>query len=109
MMYYGVTMHAGNMGGDFYLNFFLLAVVEFPAYSLSIFLLDRIGRKKLHCSFMVVGGLACLSTIFPVLYGDKCKECVLYALKIKTYDSYVILLKWNSLLNINKTCGVSLM
>lgn len=74
MMYYGVTMHAGNMGGDFYLNFFLLAVVEFPAYSLAIFLLDRIGRKKLHCSFMVLGGLACLSTIFPVLFGDKCKS-----------------------------------
>lgn len=77
MMYYGVTMHAGNMGGDFYLNFFLLAVVEFPAYSLAIFLLDRIGRKKLHCSFMVLGGLACLSTIFPVLFGDKCKSLTL--------------------------------
>lgn len=82
MMYYGVTMHAGNMGGDFYLNFFLLAVVEFPAYSLAIFLLDRIGRKKLHCSFMVLGGLACLSTIFPVLFGDKSIQPLTLALAI---------------------------
>ncbi|KAK3098129.1 hypothetical protein FSP39_016424 [Pinctada imbricata] len=48
MMYYGVTMHAGGMGGDFFLNFFLMAIVEFPAYSLAIILLDRMGRKKLH-------------------------------------------------------------
>lgn len=82
MMYYGVTMHAGNMGGNFYLNFFLLAVVEFPAYSLSIFLLDRLGRKKLHCSFMVLGGLACLSTIFPVLFGDKSIQPLTLALAI---------------------------
>ncbi|XP_048771493.2 organic cation transporter protein-like [Ostrea edulis] len=82
MMYYGVTMHAGNMGGDFYLNFFLLAVVEFPAYALCIILLDRIGRKKLHCSFMVLGGLACLSTIFPVLFGDKSLQPVTLTLAI---------------------------
>ncbi|XP_061177652.1 organic cation transporter protein-like [Saccostrea echinata] len=82
MMYYGVTMHAGNMGGDFYLNFFLLAVVEFPASALSVFLLDKIGRKKLHCAFMVVGGLACLSTIFSVLFGDESLQPITLTLAI---------------------------
>ena len=69
MMYYGVTMHTGNLGGDFYLNFFLLAVVEFPAYGISIVLLDRMGRKKLHCACMLLGGIACLCTIFTVTLG----------------------------------------
>lgn len=64
-------MNVGNMGGDFYLNFFLLAIVEFPAYSICIGLLDRIGRKKLHCGCMLLGGFACLSTIFTVTFGGK--------------------------------------
>ena len=70
-MYFGVTMNVGNMGGDFYLNFFLLAMVEFPAYSACIYLVDKIGRKKLHCACMLIGGIACLSTIFTVSFGGE--------------------------------------
>ncbi|KAJ8316720.1 hypothetical protein KUTeg_005730 [Tegillarca granosa] len=40
-------------------------------YTLTILLLDRIGRKKLHCLCMVLGGTACLSTIFTILYGGE--------------------------------------
>ena len=71
MTYYGVTMYAGNLGGDFFLNFFLLAVVEFPAKAFSISFLDRMGRKWLHFLYMVLGGSACIGTIFTVLYGGE--------------------------------------
>lgn len=73
-------MYVGNMGGDFYLNFFLLVVVEFFVYSFVIFLLDRIGRKKFYCLFMVFGGLVCLFIIFFVFFGDKCKFLILLIL-----------------------------
>ncbi|KAJ8314445.1 hypothetical protein KUTeg_006595 [Tegillarca granosa] len=64
--------HTGrNLGGDFYVNFLISGLVEFPAYTLTILLLDRIGRKKLHCLCMVLGGTACLSTIFTILYGGE--------------------------------------
>ncbi|XP_071134009.1 organic cation transporter protein-like [Mytilus edulis] len=70
MVYYGVTMHTGgNIGGNFYLNFFILAIVEVPAKLLVMATLNRAGRKKIHCFCMVVGGVACLCTIFTVLYG----------------------------------------
>ncbi|KAJ8314567.1 hypothetical protein KUTeg_006717, partial [Tegillarca granosa] len=42
---------------------------QFPANTATIFLLDRMGRKKLHCLCMFVSGFACLGTIFPVLFG----------------------------------------
>lgn len=71
MDYYGVTMHIGNLGGNFYLNQFILAVVEFPAKIGSMLLLNRIGRQKLHCLIMFIGGAALLCTIFPVLYGKE--------------------------------------
>ena len=70
MVYYGVTMHTGgNIGGNFYLNFFILAIVEVPAKLLVMATLNRAGRKKIHCFCMVVGGAACICTIFTVLYG----------------------------------------
>ncbi|XP_048767294.2 organic cation transporter protein-like isoform X2 [Ostrea edulis] len=71
MVYYGLSLNSGNLAGDFYLNFFLTGLVEFPAYTLCLVLLDRVGRKKLHCACMVLGGLACISTIFTVLYLGK--------------------------------------
>ncbi|XP_056001661.1 solute carrier family 22 member 15-like [Ostrea edulis] len=71
MDYYGVTMHIGNLGGDFYLNQFILAIVEFPAKISTMVLLNRIGRQKLHFLIMIIGGAALLCTIFPVLYGKE--------------------------------------
>ncbi|XP_061178604.1 organic cation transporter protein-like [Saccostrea echinata] len=65
LMYYGVTLNAGHIG-NFYLNFFLMGIVEFPGILCTIFLIDRIGRKKLHLICMLVGGVACLLTIFTV-------------------------------------------
>jgi hypothetical protein len=73
MDYYGVTMHIGNLGGNFYLNQFILAVVEFPAKISTMVLLNRIGRRKLHVLIMMIGGAALLCTIFPVLYGKEGK------------------------------------
>lgn len=68
MCYYGVTMYAGTIGGNFYLNFFLLAVIEFPSF-VNIPMLDCMGRKWTHILFMWLGGFACIGTIFTVVYG----------------------------------------
>ncbi|XP_060072925.1 organic cation transporter protein-like [Ylistrum balloti] len=71
MAYYGLSLNSGNLGGNYFLNFFLSGLVEFPAYTLVMLLVDRVGRKWLHCISMIMGGLFCLSTIFPILYLDK--------------------------------------
>ena len=71
MTYYGLSLNTGNLGGDFYVNFLISGVVEFPAYTLCLVLLDRWGRKKCHCSSMLLGGIACLCTIFTISFGGK--------------------------------------
>ncbi|XP_069101118.1 organic cation transporter protein-like [Argopecten irradians] len=71
MVYYGVTMHAGNLSDSFFFGFFLMALVEFPAGAATIALLDRWGRQKLQCACMLTAGIACLCTIFPVLFGGE--------------------------------------
>ena len=73
MAYYGVILNVGNLGGDFYLNLFLLTIVEYPGKLLTIALLDRLGRKKMYIGFMFIGGIACIGTIYPVVANGECK------------------------------------
>ncbi|XP_013381562.1 organic cation transporter protein isoform X2 [Lingula anatina] len=77
MTYYGINLHAGNMSGNLYLNFFLLSIVELPAYALC-FTIDRFGRKKIYMICMVVGGLACLSSLLVQLYANNDLESTNY-------------------------------
>lgn len=78
MVYYGLSLNTGNLGGDFYVNFTISGLVEFPAYTLCIILLDRVGRKWLHFICMVVGGVACVCTVFTTLYASKGKRMSLH-------------------------------
>jgi len=71
MVYYGLSLNSGNLGGNFYVNFTISGLVEFPAYTLCILLLDRVGRKWMHFICMVAGGTACISTVFTTLYASE--------------------------------------
>ncbi|XP_029640481.2 organic cation transporter-like protein [Octopus sinensis] len=82
MVYFGLTLNVGKLYGNLYLNFFLNSVIEFPAYTLCILLLNRVGRKKLHTSMMVLAGVICIAGIFPVLYGTKAHQWMLTASSI---------------------------
>ncbi|XP_064595129.1 organic cation transporter protein-like [Liolophura sinensis] len=68
MTYYGLSLNSGYLYGNIYLNFFLSVAVEFLGYLLCLPLLDRLGRKWLHCASMLLGGIACCCSIFTVLY-----------------------------------------
>ena len=74
MVYYGLSLNAEDLSGDIYLNFFLLAIVELAAYIFCLIFLDKSGRKFLQCFSMVLGGVACIATLFPVIYGGDGKN-----------------------------------
>jgi len=59
--YYGLTLAAGSAGGGLYTATALSGAVELPAYVLSNFLLDYLGRRKTLCLFMIGGGASCLA------------------------------------------------
>lgn len=73
-VYYGLVINTENLSGNMFLNFFFGALVEIPAYFTCIFLLDRIGRKKLYIAFMVIGGICGICTIFPFMYASDGKK-----------------------------------
>ncbi|XP_064606001.1 organic cation transporter protein-like [Liolophura sinensis] len=76
LVYYGLTLNSGYLYGDLHLNFFLSVLTEFISYCLCIPLLDRLGRRTLHCSAMLTSGLACCSTILTVLYLPEDRQWV---------------------------------
>ena len=67
MAYYGVIVNVGNLGGDLCLNLSLLTLMEYSAKFSTVLLLDRIGRKKVLVAYMLLGGIMCIGTIYPVV------------------------------------------
>ncbi|CAH1251987.1 SLC22A3 [Branchiostoma lanceolatum] len=64
MVYYGISLNAAAFHGNLYLNFAISGFVEIPAYLISIYILDKFGRRWSLSSLMVIGGLACTSAFF---------------------------------------------
>ncbi|ESO89316.1 hypothetical protein LOTGIDRAFT_106549 [Lottia gigantea] len=72
MVYFGLSLNSDNLGaGSLFLNFFLVGLVEFPAYTICLVFLDRKGRRVLHTCSMLTSGIACIITIFTILYAGE--------------------------------------
>ncbi|XP_076371650.1 organic cation transporter protein-like [Tachypleus tridentatus] len=61
--YYALSLSTNDLGGSPFINFVISGAVEFPAYAVSVFAINNLGRRKCMVSTMVVGGLACILTI----------------------------------------------
>ncbi|GFR78056.1 organic cation transporter protein, partial [Elysia marginata] len=68
LLYYGLSLNLDNLPGNPYINFLISCTVELVAYVITFFILDRVGRKRVHTAAMFVGGVACLAVIVPVAY-----------------------------------------
>ncbi|KAM9778069.1 solute carrier family 22 member 16 [Syngnathus typhle] len=61
--YYVFSLGSVNLGGNQYVNLFLVGAVELPSYLVGCFSMDRIGRKKTCAPALLLAGLACMLTI----------------------------------------------
>ncbi|XP_036364175.1 organic cation transporter protein isoform X2 [Octopus sinensis] len=64
MLYYGVTLHSVDMAGNRYVNFLLLAFVEFPSHLTSFCLFKRFDHRRPICFFLMFSGLNCIVSNF---------------------------------------------
>uniref|UniRef100_A0A914VRE5 Major facilitator superfamily (MFS) profile domain-containing protein n=1 Tax=Plectus sambesii TaxID=2011161 RepID=A0A914VRE5_9BILA len=70
IVYNGLTLNVSNLPVNDYLSFTINGAVELPAYFIVWPLLDRIGRRWPICMAMLIGGAACICTLFvPSNYG----------------------------------------
>ncbi|CAK9158941.1 unnamed protein product [Ilex paraguariensis] len=60
VVYYGLTLNVVNLKTNLYLNVFLNAISEMPAFILTIVLLDKFGRKRLAIGTQFFSGLFCI-------------------------------------------------
>ncbi|XP_060097099.1 solute carrier family 22 member 15-like isoform X1 [Heteronotia binoei] len=73
LVYYGLTLNAGELGGNLYLNVALYGLVEVPAFPLCMFFIEKpwSGRRKSTTAFLIFAGFACMFTMFlPENTGD---------------------------------------
>ncbi|NXF97338.1 S22FL protein, partial [Eubucco bourcierii] len=66
LVYYGLTLNAGELRGNLYLNVALSGLVEVPAFPLCMFFIEKSwsGRRKTMACFLIFAGLACVFTMF---------------------------------------------
>ncbi|XP_060086238.1 organic cation transporter protein-like [Ylistrum balloti] len=68
MTYYGLSLNAGNMKGNFFLNIFLAGLIEIPAIIMVSFCVDRAGRKRVYSLSIILAGCACASSMLVMLF-----------------------------------------
>ncbi|XP_076358159.1 organic cation transporter 1-like isoform X1 [Tachypleus tridentatus] len=64
VVYSGLSLGASQLGVNAYLAFAISSLVEIPADLLVWYAMDAWGRRWVTCGTMLVGGLACICTIF---------------------------------------------
>uniref|UniRef100_A0A673X2N0 Solute carrier family 22 member 3 n=1 Tax=Salmo trutta TaxID=8032 RepID=A0A673X2N0_SALTR len=62
VVYQGLIMRLGILGGNVYIDFLISGLVEFPAAFLILFTIDRIGRRLPFATANIVAGAACFIT-----------------------------------------------
>ncbi|XP_031334748.1 organic cation transporter protein-like [Photinus pyralis] len=67
LLYYGIVLNLGNIGGDLYVNTVISGIVEAPAIAISVPILLRMGRRWPLSITMLITGVSCLLTL-PVPY-----------------------------------------
>lgn len=64
VVYQGLIMRLGILGGNVYIDFLISGLVEFPAAFLILFTIERVGRRLPFATANIVAGASCLITAF---------------------------------------------
>ncbi|XP_071801412.1 organic cation transporter protein-like [Asterias amurensis] len=64
LIYYGLSQSTGDLGVDDYWAFFVSGAVEIPAMIYAAIAVEKFGRKWNTGILELIGGVACLATIF---------------------------------------------
>ncbi|XP_029406412.2 solute carrier family 22 member 15 isoform X2 [Bactrocera dorsalis] len=62
IVYYGLTLHLSNLGGDIYLNTIVAGAIEAVTVCVSIFVVLKVGLRCSLIAYMLVPGICCLAT-----------------------------------------------
>lgn len=67
-VYYGLAMNTNSLAGDPFVNFFLMGIIELPAYLASIYMVKYYGNKKVFIAMCIGAGIGCWASV-AILYN----------------------------------------
>ncbi|KAK3770824.1 hypothetical protein RRG08_036425 [Elysia crispata] len=77
LIFYGFTLNAGNLkAGSKYVNFSIGAAVEIPAHLTTLALVDKIGRKRVHCGLLLLAAIMCAGSVGVALGCDEDQQWI---------------------------------
>ncbi|KQS39086.1 organic cation transporter protein isoform X1 [Drosophila erecta] len=62
IIYFGLTLHLSNLGGNIYINSAVAGTVEAVSICISILVVLKVGIRRSLIGYMLLPGLCCLST-----------------------------------------------
>ncbi|KAL1490828.1 hypothetical protein ABEB36_013455 [Hypothenemus hampei] len=60
LVYYGLSLNTSSIKGNPYLVLFIMGLVEIPSYIITIYVMDKLGRRSITATNMIFGGLCCI-------------------------------------------------
>lgn len=65
-VYYQLMINIGNMGGNTFMNLFLLAVAEGPGSLVGVYVADKLGRRWTHAAILAINAICFFVLIWVV-------------------------------------------
>ncbi|KAJ6221775.1 hypothetical protein RDWZM_000320 [Blomia tropicalis] len=85
LVYYGLSLNTNALAGNPFINFFLMGVIEIPAYVASIYLVKYYGNRSILIATCIGAGIGCWASISinmnqylglsMVMFGKFCVTC----------------------------------
>lgn len=63
LTYYAISLNAENLNENIFLSFFLTGIAEIPGYIIMIFTINRLGRKFVICSSLLLAGIVLIAEV----------------------------------------------
>uniref|UniRef100_A0A182SF56 Major facilitator superfamily (MFS) profile domain-containing protein n=1 Tax=Anopheles maculatus TaxID=74869 RepID=A0A182SF56_9DIPT len=93
--YYGLSLSAGKLSGNPFLILFLMGLVEFPSYISISYLLDKLGRRSITSSLMIVGGICCIVAAYLTRGSTESTSIVMFG-KLFIAGSFAVIYNYSA-------------
>ncbi len=76
-VYYQLIINIGNMGGNLFMNMFLMGLVEGPGCAMGFFAADKFGRRWTHSILLLTNGILFFAVMW-VVYQPNLNPLVIF-------------------------------
>lgn len=95
LVYYGLSLSTGKLKGNPYLMLFITGLVEIPSYVGTVLLLDRLGRRSITSTLMLLGGICCIVAAY-IQQGSTTATAIVMAGKFFIAGSFAVIYNYSA-------------